>query len=106
MIRKLVTLRADQAAGVKRLALAWGVSEADVIRMAVDRLLATSDVARAGADDGCHDADAAWRAAVALMEARLAVADAADADARDWTRDAIYAERLDRICGSADRDGG
>ena len=106
MIRKWVTLRADQAARVKQLALAWGVSEADVIRTAVDRLLAASDLARDGADGGCSDADAAWRAAVALMEAWLAVADAADAGARDWTRNDVYAARLDRICGSADRDDG
>lgn len=46
MIRKLVQLTQAQAAAVRRIARRRGISEAAVIREAVDRVAVTPDAAR------------------------------------------------------------
>ena len=89
MIRKQVYLEPRQDLQIKQLAKERGTTEADIIRKAVDLLLA--EVRRQ------HRAQAAWEEAQALMEARAAQAvQNVQTEERTWTRDELYAERLDR----------
>ena len=87
MVRKQIYLRPGQDSEIKRLAEARGATEAEIIREAIDLLLA--EVARR------RRADAAWEAAVALMESRAQYAvDGDRGPDRGWTRNDIYADRL------------
>ena len=89
MIRKQVYLEARQDLQIKKLAEALGTTAADIIRKAVDLLLSEAERQ--------HRAEAAWENVQALMEARaaLAVPDTV-AGERAWTREELYAERLER----------
>jgi len=88
MIRKQVYLRPRQDVQIKRLAEERGTTEADIIREAVDLLLAESQRLRR--------AQGAWKAAQALMETR-AVYGVTDEpiEEQTWTRDELYTERLE-----------
>jgi predicted DNA-binding protein len=87
MVRKQVYLRPGQDVRIKDLARARGTTEANIIREAVDMLLA--ETARR------QRADVAWAEARVLMERRASYGiDAegrreAQAD-RGWSRDELY----------------
>ncbi len=87
MIRKQVYLESRQDASIKKLAEEAHVTEAEIIRRAVDLLLAEAQRQRR--------AQAAWEEALALMESRAAQSHQGAA-ARSWTRADLYAERLER----------
>lgn len=80
MIRKQIFVDADQNESLKRLARRTGRSEATIIREALGtRLTAESQ------------ADAAWEALLARWTRA-----GHGQEWGPWTRDAIYAERLDK----------
>jgi len=88
MIRKQVYLEPRQDVQIKRLAEERGTTEADIIRQAVDLLLAESQRLRR--------AQSAWQAAQALMETRASYAVQNDQiEQLTWTRDELYTERLE-----------
>jgi len=88
MIRKQVYLKPQQDVQIKQLAQERGITEAEIIRKAVDLLLA--EIRRQ------QRAQVAWNEARALMEARAEYAVSSDLDAeRAWTRDDLYADRLE-----------
>jgi len=91
MIRKQVYLEPRQDAQVKQLAAERKTTEADVIREAIDTLLA--EVTRQ------RRAQQAWDEALAFMEARNAQGPVPGG--RTWTRDELYEERLGRYGDSA-----
>jgi hypothetical protein len=89
MIRKQVYLRPRQDLQIKQLAEERGTTEADIIRQAVDLLLAESQRLRR--------AQNAWEAAQALMETRASYAvQDNQIEEHAWTRDELYTERLER----------
>jgi hypothetical protein len=89
MIRKQVYLEPRQDLQIKQLAEERGTTEAHIIRKAIDLLL--SEAQRQ------QRAQAAWEEAHALMEARAQYAvSPAQAEEHAWTRDDLYAERLER----------
>ncbi len=87
MIRKQIFLGADQNESLKRLARRTGRSEAFIIREAIETRLAAERTAD-GAWEGLLDR---WRRA------------GQDQEARSWSRNAIYTERLGKY-GPADDD--
>ena len=87
MIRKQVYIEARQEAFLKRLAKDQGVSEAELIRQAIDR-----QVTAGGAPHLPPDR-AAWEEAHRFMEDLRARGPIADR-ARTWKREDLYEERL------------
>lgn len=114
MIRKQVYIEQAQDETLKRLAASLGVSEAEVIRMAIENLSSsTSYVAGASEQvrmmretavlyrtntdsvDQSRSSDLdrqAWLKLLASMKERAATSARADGG-RDWTRDELYDER-------------
>ena len=89
MVRKQIYIEAQQEAHLKRVARARGVSEAEVIRHAIDRqVLGRSWELRSG------DA-AAWKKALKVMRS-LTTRRRRSGPAGAWTREEAYAERLSR----------
>jgi hypothetical protein len=86
MVRKQVYLKSQKDMQVKKLAAERGTTETDIIREAVDLLL--SEVARQ------RRAQQAWEEARAFMEDRFAQKQISGE--RTWTREELYAERLER----------
>ena len=86
MVRKQVYIEPAQEQFLKRRAKELGVTEADLIRRAIDTLARTPA--------GPPFDPEAWTAIVELMEqrARLPIA-----GGRRWTRDDLYEERLGRV---------
>ena len=80
MVRKQVYIRADQAADLKRASKALGVTESELIRRGLDRVLAD-------ALEGPRDPEA-WAGAVAFMKQRGAMR--LPQTGRTWTRDELY----------------
>lgn len=86
MVRKQVYIEPYQEAGLKAQAAASGMTEAELIRRGIDFVLAGA---------GAQVADPkAWAKARELMHARLNKP--ALPGKRGWTREDLYAERLDR----------
>ncbi len=85
MIRKQVYITPEQEAFLKRRSRELGVTEAELIRRAIDAFL-DEFVELPGSD--------AANATIYVMEERARIAEAQAA--RDWTREDLYAERLDR----------
>ena len=88
MVRKQVYIEKRQAQMLKRRAKQRGVSEAEIVREALDKLDTT--IAK---DDFTPDPDAFQK----LMESLHSFAKAPPVPGRrDWTRDDLYEERIGR----------
>ena len=83
-VRQQIYIEKRQEARLKRAAKAHGMSEAELIRQAIDQRLA------AGAR-GLPPAPAAWERAMALMRSLQAQGALANRR-RSWTRDELYEE--------------
>ena len=79
MVRKQLYIDDEQEAALKRCARERGVTEAELVRDALDRYLA--DVER-------EESDAAWARIMALSERQGAKGPVPGK--RDWTREEIY----------------
>lgn len=88
MVRKQVYIEPAQEKALKRSARSLGVPEADLVRRALAGLGGLRRPAAAPPDM------AAWQDALRFMRARTA--GPGSARQRDWTRDDLYAERLER----------
>ena len=89
MIRKQIYVTQRQEEILKRLAQSRGVSEAELIREAVDRQI------EQGASGLAHYDPEAWEKAHALMLNLYAQGPIPDRP-RQWTRQDLYAERMNR----------
>ncbi len=89
MIRKQIYIRKQQQALLKRLAKARGVSEAEVIRQAIDEQMGGVESRPMPLDS------AAWEKAHRFMLTLRAEGPVADRP-REWTREELYEERLNR----------
>ncbi len=90
MVRKQIYIEQRQEARLKRLAKQRGVSEAEIIRRALDRelnIVSTSSVP--------HNPDA-WKQAVEFMKARRRLVTGGQAPYH-WRREDAYEERLSRF---------
>jgi hypothetical protein len=92
MVRKQVYIEPRQETQLKQRAAETGMSEAEIIRQAIDHWLEEEVRRRRAAE--------AWKKARALMEDRYA--QGAVPGGRTWTRDELYAERMGRY----DHDNG
>jgi hypothetical protein len=88
MVRKQIYIDKRQKAQLKRAARARGVSEAELIRQAIDQKLA------GGTENTPRDPQA-WTRAVALMRSLQAQGPLPNRR-RTWTRDELYDERESR----------
>jgi hypothetical protein len=88
MIRKQIYIGKNQQALLARLAKAWGVSEAEVIRQAIEREGASGLVQRLQ-----PDATALEELIQDALQRRTA---GITGDPLRWRREDAYAERLDR----------
>ncbi len=88
MIRKQVYIERDQDEFLKRSARELGITEADVIRRAIGQ-------ASAARLPGRRDRQA-WAEELAFLR-RRAQEIPATGGRRDWTREDLYAGRLDRL---------
>ncbi len=84
MVRKQIYIEKRQKARLKQVAKARGVSEAEIVRQAIDQQLAASGKSFP------HD-PAAWQRALALMRALQAQGPLPKLGTR-WTRDELYEE--------------
>jgi hypothetical protein len=87
MVRKQIYLEPRQDELLKRLAKKHKMSEAELIRQAIDRQIDVSGGAALPRDP------AAWQEAYRFM---LALRDREPLSAQEWTRDELYEERLSR----------
>ena len=86
MIRKQVYIEPEQDELLKRRSKELGISEAALIRQAIDRL---------GADGGKSPAARqAWKEELAFIKQRMQLR--VPQTGRSWTREEIYEERLAR----------
>jgi hypothetical protein len=88
MVRKQIYIQKRQDALLKRLSQARGLSEAEIIRQAIDHEAAGAPVQSTAADRS------AWQELVAFIEARQG--SAAGGQPYRWNREEIYAERESR----------
>jgi hypothetical protein len=88
MVRKQIYIHKRQDALLKRLAQARGLSEAEIIRQAIERETAGAPVQPLAADRS------AWQELIAFVEARQAAA--MGRQPYQWNREEIYAERENR----------
>ena len=89
MVRKQIYLEDRQEARLKRVARARGVSEAAVIRQAIDRQVLGVAVETHGGDP------TVWESALRFMRS-LAARPRKGREGRTWKREDAYAERLSR----------
>ena len=89
MVRKQIYLEERQEARLKRVARARGISEAEVIRQAIDRQVGRVSVVAGGGDP------AVWERALRFMRS-LAARARKGGQRRDWKREDAYVERLSR----------
>lgn len=89
MVRKQIYLARRQEQLLKRLARTQGISEAEVIRQALDDRVARGNARQAASDP------AAWAEIVKFITARRTAKPAAH-QPRDWKREDLYEERLSR----------
>ena len=87
MVRKQVYIKPAQEQFLKQRAKELGVTEAELIRRAIDALARTPSRPPFDPD--------AWRAVAESMDERARLP--ATGEGRTWTRDDIYEERLGRI---------
>ncbi len=89
MIRKQIYIPKHQEARLKRLAKARGVSEAEIIRQAIDQQLS------GGASHSFRPDPRAWEQAYQFMLSLQAKGPLPNRR-RKWTREELYEERLSR----------
>ena len=94
MIRKQVYIQPQQQTILKKLSQMRGLTEAELIRQAIDRQLSGAN-STATLDPG------AWEEARDFMLALQALGPSGD-QPRQWWRDDLYEERLSRHDRSAD----
>ena len=94
MVRKQIYIQKRQQAILKRLARARGVSEAELIRQALDHQV------NAGSRSAQPDPDA-WEKARRFMLASHARG-SLHGRARTWTRDELYEDRMKRYARRPD----
>ena len=87
MVRKQVYIEPEQDARLKRQAAQFGVTEAELIRRAIDQ----AGVAPRGLP---LDQDA-WEEAKGIIQQRLGIT--VPQTRRSWTREELYEERLERL---------
>lgn len=88
MVRKQIYIEKRQKARLKQAAKARGVSEAEIVRQAIDQQLAASG-------KGWPHAPGAWDRALALMRS-LQAQGPLPKPGRRWTRDELYEARESR----------
>ena len=88
MVRKQIYIEKRQRAQLKRAAKAHGMSEAALIRQAIDQKLA-------GGGKGLPRDLAAWERAISLMRSLQAQGPLPNRR-RNWTREELYEERESR----------
>ncbi|HLA97903.1 MAG TPA: CopG family transcriptional regulator [Anaerolineales bacterium] len=96
MVRKQIYIQKRQDALLKRLSQARGMSEAEIIRQAIDRELAGVPAQPIAADRS------AWQELVAFLEARQRAA--LGRQPYRWNREEIYAERESRWLRDQEQD--
>jgi hypothetical protein len=96
MVRKQIYLHKRQNALLKRLSQARGLSEAEIVRQAIERE-AGIIAAQATAVDR-----SAWQELIAFLDKRLE--SAASSQAYHWNREEIYSERENRWLRDQDHD--
>ncbi|MCI0519250.1 MAG: hypothetical protein L0Z70_03235 [Chloroflexi bacterium] len=96
MVRKQIYIQKRQEILLKRLAKARGISEAEVIRQAIER-----EAAGAPAQPGAANRSA-WQELVAFLETRQA--EATSGQPYRWNRDEIYGEREERWLRDQEQD--
>ncbi len=90
MVRKQIYIERRQEARLKRLAKQRGVSEAEIIRHALDRELDTGATANVQ-----HNPDA-WKQALEFMQSRRRLVTSGEEPYR-WRREDAYEERLNHL---------
>ena len=96
MIRKQVYIGKRHQLVLKRLATAWGVSEAEVIRQAFDSLSAPTGFGQSVALSAHLPADPqAWEE-IRRSIGTLRASDAPFDSPRQWNRDELYEDRVSR----------
>jgi hypothetical protein len=88
MVRKQIYLQSRQNALLKRLARVRGLSEAEIIRQAIEREISGVPVQPAQSDR------AAWQELIAFLDARQQ--SSSGGQPYRWNREDIYAERENR----------
>jgi hypothetical protein len=96
MIRKQIYIQRRQDALLKRLSKARGLSEAEIIRQAIERELAGAPAQNVATDHS------AWQELVAFLEARDKTA--VGRQPYRWNREEIYAERENRWLRDRDEE--
>jgi hypothetical protein len=89
MVRKQIYIKKRQKAQLQRAAKTHGMSEAELIRQAIDQRLA-------GGTKGLPRDPEAWQRALALMRSLQAQGPLPNRS-RKWTRDELYEERESRF---------
>ncbi len=84
MVRKQVYIEAGQEASLKRRAKDLGVSESDLIRQGIDRVVVHPSTA--------HADTRAWEEELAFIRARAKTS--SSGEKRTWRREDLYEDRL------------
>jgi hypothetical protein len=95
MVRKQIYIQARHDAILKRLSKARGISEAEIIRQAIEREASGNPAQPASIDHS------AWQEIIAFIEERQKTA--TSHEPYHWNRDEIYTERENRWL--RDREG-
>jgi hypothetical protein len=94
MIRKQIYLEAHHQESVRSLSASIGISEAEVIRRAIDHELGPRP---SGASTGAHPDPAAWNRALNLMRSTQRKRKGSKkVKSRKWSRKELYEDRLSR----------
>ena len=96
MVRKQIYIKKRQEALLKRLSQVRGLSEAELIRQAIDREIAGGLTQPASSDRS------AWQEIEVFLEARRGAVGAGQP--YQWDRQDIYSEREDRWLRDRDED--
>lgn len=96
MVRKQIYIQRRQDALLKRLSQARGLSEAEIIRQAIEREASGASAQPTPADR------AAWQSLIAFLEARQAAGKAYRP--YRWDREEIYTEREGRWLRDQEQD--
>ncbi len=89
MVRKQIYLKKRQAISLKRQSRSRGISEAELIRQAIDHQIDRDPM------ESSHPDPAAWEKAHKFMLALQAAGPIPDRPRR-WTREELYEERMNR----------
>ena len=95
MVRKQIYIQKSQEERLKKLAEARGISEAEIIRRALENEMRYSSLYRPA-----YDPDA-WSKLVAFWE-ELDKRGPIEPKPRDWTREDLYEERMSRYGRKSD----